>query len=630
MPVPRVGSTSFRGAQLIRDRGGTRAARDVVVRVWFAAAFAYAAFSTPGTARADSCETFAIWRDGHRVDTVCRDDAAGRGLTVIDLDEDWVPPILAPAPDGTGPSYRATYLALAQERFAAAGSDRRLAERDRYLELYGIEPTFAVVRERLADDVRHHCHDEIDNTALEALSVRVAEESKTDALARIARAKTLRAGLEGDRRRAELPDLDALAARAPYFRHQVDRLAASETYVAAVRAAQAHLACDRLYQFPPIDGAYTWQTSNAIETFQRGVMILPTGVLDGPTRDALVLDSRERDFRTALRVLRARLIAATGLIEDGTAGTGQARVLDRELEPEGTWRVRGHEPLDRAAPDLIAAATEVAARALGWHDASSTLAFFIETRTREVAVQLPPPPTYHAAAMTLSAEIDRGDVWHDPTPRWHDALRRPALILYATEGERRIPLARWPTTIGGWQNEKVASGHVVKEWKESPVGHRLWRDMYVGPTWLPPETTPDRELVRPTDGRYVLAREVFGPSYRAAFGLVAFPHLAEERERGKTVLEYRGVRTHGTSNLTSIAHGVSHGCHRLLGMHALRLADFALAHEPHVRRGDERTYYRRVVRYRGHFPVAIDSLGYRIELVSPIPVDVLPGRIHRR
>jgi hypothetical protein len=600
------------------------------MRVSFAVALACAVLAAAGTARADTCERIPIWRDGHRTDTICRDEAAGRGLTVIDLDEGWVPPVLAPDPAGTGPSYRATYLALAQERFSDAGSDGKLAASDRYLELYGIEPTFAVVRGRLADDVRHRCHEGVDDTALAALSVRVAEQSKADALAQIARAKALRTGLERDRRRAKLPDLDALAAQRPEVRRQVDRLVAAETYVAAVRAAQVHLACDGLFMFPPIEGAYTWQTSNVIETFQRGAMILPTGVLDGPTRDALVLESRERDFRTALRVLRARVVAATGLVEDGSAGAGQARVLDRELEPEGTWRVRGHEPLDGAAPDLISAATEAAARALGWRDPASTLAFLVEARTRDVAVPLPPLPAYHSAAMTLSAQIDRGDVWHESTPRWHDARRRPALIVYAMDGERRIPLARWPTTIGGWQNEKIASGDIVKEWKESPVGHRVWRDIYVGPTWLPPNTTPDRELVRSTDGRVVLAREAFGPSYRAAFGLVAFPHLAEERERGEPVLEYRGVRTHGTGNVTSIARGVSHGCHRVLGMHAIRLADFVLAHEPYVRRGDERTYYRRVVRDRGRFPVAIDSLGYRIELASPIPVDVLPGRIHRR
>lgn len=594
--------------------------------MFLAAAFACVVFAN---ARADDCELIATWRDGHRADAICRDDLARRGLTVVDLGEDWVPPVLALAADGTGPSYRGTYVALAQERFAD-GSDGKLAASDRCLELYGIEPTFAVVRERLADEARHRCHEAVDNTALAALTMRVAEEGKTDALARIARAKTLRAGLERDRRRAKLPDLDALAAKAPYFRRQVDRLGAAETYVAAVRATQAHLACDGLYTHPPIDGAYTWQTSNAIETLQRGVMILPTGVLDGPTRDALVLDSRERDFRTALRVLRARVIATTGLVEDGTAGEGQARVLDRELDPEGTWRVRGHDPLDGAAPDLISAATEAAARALGWQDAASTLAFLVETRAREVAVPLPPRPTYHSETMMLSAEVDRGDVWCDRTPRWHDALRRPALIVYAMDGDRRIPLARWPTTIGGWQNEKIARGRIVKEWKESPVGHRVWRDIHVGPTWLPPDTTPDRELVRFAEGRYVLASEALGPSYRAAFGLVAFLHLAKERLRGETILEYRGVRTHGTGNVTSIARGVSHGCHSLLGMHAIRLADFVLAHQPHVRRGDEPTYYRRVVRYRGRFPVAIDSLGYRIELASPIPIDVLPGRNHRR
>jgi hypothetical protein len=229
--------------------------------------------------------------------------------------------------------------------------------------------------------------------------------------------------------------------------------------------------------------------------------------------------------------------------------------------------------------------------------------------------------------MELSIEIDRGDVWHDPVPRVRETPRRPALIVFATDGGRRIPLARWPTTIGGWQNENV-DGDIEKEWKESPVGHRVWRDLFVGPTWLPPKSTPDRELVRAADDHYVLAREQLGPSYRSAFGMVAFVHLAEERERGTVVLEDRGIRTHGTGNLASLANGVSHGCHRLLGRNALRLADFVLAHHEHVPRGDTRTYYRRVVQDRGRFPVAIDSLGYRIELVPPIPVDVLPGRVH--
>ena len=588
------------------------------------------AWCTTLHAEPEPCESVAVWRDGHRDGTICRAEAAERGLTVIELGDGWVPPLLAAGPDGSGPSYRETYLALAQERFTNAGLDAQVAARDRYLELYGVEPTLGVVRDRLAADTRHDCHDEIDNTALEAAVGTIAEESRAEAVARIAIANSLRADLERERKRKKLADLDALAATSPYFRRRVDRLTAADTYLAAVRAAQAHLACDGLFAYPPIDAAYTWQTSNAIESFQRGVVILPTGVLDQVTRDALAVDSRERDFRTALRVLRARVVAATGLIEDGSAGEGEATVLGRSLDSEAVWKVRGHDPLDGAAADLISAATETAARALGWDDAASALAFLGATPAPEIAVKLPAPPSYHAAGMTLSVDIDRGDVWHEPRPRPHDVTRRPVLILYVADGDRRIPLVRWPTTIGGWQKQLV-DGDIEKRWKESPAGPRLWRDLYVAPTWLPPRSTPDRELVRSADDHAVLAREAFGPSYRAAFGLAAFPHLVEERHHGKVELEYEDVRTHGTGNVASIRSGVSHGCHRLLGMQVVRLADFVLAHQDYVRHGDEPTYYRRIVRYRGRaFPVAIDSLGYRIELVSPIHVDVLPGRIHRR
>lgn len=192
-----------------------------------------------------------------------------------------------------------------------------------------------------------------------------------------------------------------------------------------------------------------------------------------------------------------------------------------------------------------------------------------------------------------------------------------------------IPLVRWATTIGGWQKQRV-DDDIEITWKESPSGPRIWRDLFVGPSWLPPKTTPDRELVRRSDGGTVLARDALGPSYRAAFGMVAFVHLVHE-VNGTRVEEWdQGIRTHGTGNLTSLANGVSHGCHRLLGLHVVRLADFVLAHRTHVHHGPAPTYYRRIVRANGRsFPVAIDTLGDRIELVPPIAVTVLPGRIHR-
>lgn len=578
----------------------------------------------------DDCEPIAIWRDGHAVGELCRGGASEPELAALDLSDDWVPPVFAASEDG-GPGYRPTYLALAQERFADAGGDAALAPADRYFELFGIPPSLGVVRARLADEARHRCHAAIEDAPLAAAPERIVEQTGAQAVARIASARGLRAELEHDRVRRKLADLEALAAVDAYYRRAVDRLTVLEAYLAAVRTIQAHLECDGLFTSPPADEAYTWQTRDAVARFQRGAMILPTGIVDQPTRDALALGSRERDFRTALRALRERVAAATGLIEDGTAGTGPGTVLGRELEPEATWRVRGHEPLDGAAPDLISAATEQAAGALGWRDADTAQGFLdaLEASpSRVVGVPLPAAPPYHRAGMTLAVEIDRGDVWPDPAARWHDSPRRPALILYALDGDRRIPLVRWPTTIGGWQWQKL-EGDLEERWKESPVGPRVWGDLFVGPRWLPPESTPDRELVRGSDGHAVLAREQLGPSYRAAFGLIAFVHRVAEQERGRVVLEDQGIRTHGTGSLASLANGVSHGCHRLLGRNVVRLADFVLAHHDHLRHGEAPTHYRRVVQHGGSFPIAIDSLGYRIELVPPIPVDVLPGRIHR-
>jgi hypothetical protein len=631
---------------------GTPAALSVIVQfTWFLAAAAVvapavasvvapavapgvASVIAPGVARADDCERVALWRAGRPESIVCRDQAVARGLTILDLGDDWVPPVLDAPADGKAPAYRATYLALAQERFSEAGSDGAPAARDRYLELYGVAPTLGVIRSRLADAARHRCHAQIDDLALAAAPFQLGEEQPAQGLARLAAARAIRAELERERDRRKLADLEALAEARPGTRRAVDRLTLLEGQIAAVRAVQAHLACDGLFPSRPVDAAYTWQTTSAVAAFQRGVMVLPTARLDTQTLDALAVDSRERDYRAALRVLRERVVAATGLIEDGTAGDGPRPVLDRALEPEATWRVRGHDPLADAAPDLIAPATEAAARALGWLDADTTQRALeqlaaSEARTRLVAVALPPPPAYHRPVMELSIEIDRGDVWHDATPHWRDAPRRPALIIYTMDGDRRIPLARWPTTIGGWQDQQIGD-EIEPAWKESPVGPRVWRDLFVAPTWLPPISTPDRELLRSSDGGAALAREQLGPSYRAAFGMIAFVHLVEDVERGQRVLEDQGIRTHGTGNLTSLANGVSHGCHRVLGRNIVRLADFVLAHRYVERRGELPTYYRRVVHHGGRgLLIAIDSLGYAFELVPAISVEVLPGRVHR-
>jgi hypothetical protein len=410
----------------------------------------------------------------------------------------------------------------------------------------------------------------------------------------------------------------------------------SEVRLAGIEAVQRHLVCDGLYDPSFVDGNYTWQTSTPIEQFQRGAAVLPSGWLDADTRAALVVGSRERDFRTALRALRERVVAATGLIEDGTAGAGMGTVVGRRLEPRSTWHAKGYTPAPDAAPDLISAATDVAAHALGWDDASATLAF-LEAHGEggaqpmpRVAIALPPPPPWHQAQMDLSIVIDRGDVWYDPVPIPHTPARRPALTLYVHDGARTIALVRWPTTIGGWQDEKSEASEVDKKWKESPVGHRVWHDLWVAPTWIPPDGTPDKDLVRVGDDeRYHLRRDVLGPGYRSAFGLTAFVHqVPVTHRRGPVTYDEEGIRTHGAANLSSIATGISHGCHRLLGVDALRLAGFVLAHRAHTPRGEQRTIWKRIVRYKTRtFPAEVRTRGYLVEIDPPVPVEVLRGTI---
>src|SRR5690606_30322415 len=112
-----------------------------------------------------------------------------------------------------------------------------------------------------------------------------------------------------------------------------------------------------------------------------------------------------------------------------------------------------------------------------------------------VALALPALPDYHGEHMELRVTIDRGDVWYDPAPRWRPVVRRPALTVYVVARDREIPLVRWPTTIGGWQKERLPGGAVVNRYKDSEVGPRKWRDLYAAPAWFPPPSTPDRDLV---------------------------------------------------------------------------------------------------------------------------------------
>jgi hypothetical protein len=170
----------------------------------------------------------------------------------------------------------------------------------------------------------------------------------------------------------------------------------------------------------------------------------------------------------------------------------------------------------------------------------------------------------------------------------------------------------------------------VQRWKESDVGPRVWRDLYAGPTWLPPASTPDRDLVKNLyNGHYGLKTEVMGPGPHAAYGMMLLVHhQVVKLKDGTERFDDNSIGTHGSASVTSIVNGTSHGCHRMYNQLAVRLADFLLRHRDHVVRGEQKDWYRRYVNYKDeHFFAKIDSRGYLYELTPPVPVNVLKGKI---
>ncbi len=610
--------------------------------------------------------TLPLYEDGQRVGDACPRDLAADGLTALDLSDGWTPYIFSESDLGGRQPYRPIFTALADEQL------RRVPEgydEEQYLELFGIFPTFRVLLDRLGDEARHSCHAEIDDQWLERQenTIRAWRPRPPQQRRQVRQARALRRRLEEAAEREGLASIEALENH-PRHGDTYARYLTAQTPVGAVAAAQAHLRCDGLLNTRRRirEGVLGAWTANGLRDFQRLHMVVSAGFLDGETRRALAEDSREADFRSLLRSLRERVISSTGLIEDGSAGHAWQQVLGRDLDAPQFQFEAGHRAAANPAPDHIAAATEAAARALGWTDPQEALAALRALRddqVQTVAVRLPPLPAYHSEHMNLRAEIDRGDIWyHYPYRSDGRAIggrvdQRPIVTLYVEHEGQEIALVRWPTTIGGWKPETRPDGTVGLRYKNSPTGERVWRDVIASPTWLPPPSTPDDELVRRTREGYEARRSIFGPGYRSAYGLVMMMHhlvQPSRREGGEPRFIDEGIRVHGSVSYRSITRGTSHGCHRLYNHLAVRLASFVLSHRRHERSGRVPAAYRReVIIYdeevdeevgplqpgtiqaaerpvEARVDVEIDTRGYRFELTPPVPINVLEGEVHGR
>ncbi len=581
-------------------------------------------FASRDLATQVTCPDAAVRVDGLMI---CANEAAAQGLTIVDLGDQWTPTLFAAQADGTAPNFRATYLALANDR----GLDGKpLGDTEELAELYGVVPSLAIARTRLADDERHACNDQVVAAPILLLDKPYAQDHKDAIAAANATRAVLARQLEAARVKRNLPDLAALAS-VPELAATYARWTKVDELHRGLIAAQQRLVCEHFLGSKDADGSMTWRTSNAVELFQRRNFLMPNERLDQETREAMQLDSRELDFRLALRILRERVVDATGLIEDGTASGGPQPILGRMLDPSPMRAARGGEaPLPDGAPDLIGAATEAAAKQLGWTSPAEVRAFFERHPAGlRVAISLPAAPAYHSTHMDLSAEVDRGDIWYDEVPIARNVKHRPTLTLFVTENGKRRPLIRWPTTIGGWSDVRMGDGYVVRKWKESDVGPRVWRDLYAAPTWMPPPTTPDRDLVKNNyNGTWSLKTDIMGPGPHAAFGMTLLVHhQVVKLKDGTERFDDNGIGTHGSASVTSIVNGTSHGCHRLYNQLAVRLSDFLLHHRDHLVKGETPEFYQRIVRHKGTFVAKIKTRGYLYEMTPPVPVSVKLGNI---
>ena len=584
----------------------------------------------------------AFWREGKTEGQVDAAKADTRGYLLLDLGEDWTPYILSEAssPDEEPKpnQYRSTYLALARGEFPKDRHGYR-AEKDQYLELYGILPTLSLLRERFAEVRALECAAELDLETLRGFEGFLAYEKGYRPTRRVNRYTRFKPKVEALAANAQLASIDELTRAHVADDEQWDMV---EEYrklapeYEAIAAAQARLQCEGFFDgrgaYTP--GLFDWRTHEALAEFERRHRVYGWGFIGKDTLAVLQKTPEETEQEAVIRVLTERAMHAAEVIEDGSTST------KRDGEPRTYTTASG---VERQIPNFEAELRARVIDAFGLQTPESTYAWLQSLGeigpAEVVALQGIERPEYYSDAMDLKVEIDRGDVWfefpfdEEGRKRSQPVARRPRLTIYVNYNEQKIPLARFGTTVGGWRGEFI-DGNVMLKYKGSPVGKRVWSRISAAPIWVPPESTPPRVMLNKRKKRGVEYYEVnyhtTGPSYASAYGLVAAYHRKYYRGAdGEPKLGGdEGIRTHGSVDYMSIMRRHSHGCHRMHNHIAVRLMSFVLEHQPHTRYGSQPMEYRREIEFEEElYVMEFDKGGYNFVLDEPLPVEVLEGRV---
>ena len=583
-----------------------------------------------------------LWKEGKPTTRVDGATAEEQGYVLLDLGEDWTPFILteasSPNEEPKPNEYRATYLALARGEFPDDRHGYR-AEKDQYLELYGILPTLSLLRERFTEVRALQCADELDLETLRAFDGFLAYEKGYRPTRRVNRYKRFKPEMKALVARAQVESLDQItradvADDDQWSRVEEYRRIAPE--YEAIAAAQARLECEGFFEgrgeYTP--GLFDWRTHEALAEFERRHRVYGWGFIGGDTLAILQKTPQETEQEAVIRVLTERAMHAAKVIEDGSTST------KGDGEPRTFKTASGEE---RPIPNFEAELQKRVVEAFGLETPESTYAWLQSlgdiAAHRVVAVRGVELPPYYSDSMDLLVEIDRGDVWfefpfdEEGKKRSQPVARRPRLTLFVRYEGQKIPLARYGTTIGGWRGEYI-DGTVMLKYKGSPVGKRVWSRIAAAPIWVPPESTPPKAMLTKRRKRgqeyYEVDYHTTGPSYASAYGLVAAYHRKYYRgPDGELVIGGdEGIRTHGSVDYMSIMRRHSHGCHRMHNHIAVRLMSFVLEHRPHTRYGSQPMDYRREFEYEDElYVMEFDQGGYSFVLDEPLPVEVLEGRI---
>jgi hypothetical protein len=566
------------------------------------------------------------------------DAARAAGYGVVDLTNDWTPYIFASfdGPDGEPlvNRYSQVFVGLANDRTDGDGRPLKGTEKN-FLEVFGIPPSSGVVAQRFVDDDGKACHAKIDYALISTLG-EMTYRNKRRERSHKRKVRGLSKKIKKAMRKHKVKNYADLENAAPTLANDIAYLEQAELEAAVLAEIDKRLDCDghsnKRYRHKK--GQLDHGLRLALRRFQRKNKIYEHTNLRKKTMKQMGKAPVVTNFEAFQRMFTERIIAATGIIEDGTAQTGKA-------PPTYTGKDGKTYPIR----NLIKEFTTAAKTQLELDTPERTLAFVkrhgVEAfEWMKVGVKFPKLPEYYAEHMDLELVVDRGDVWYEaPFNAAGKAItqsraRMPKLALYLNYNEQRFRIIRWPTTIGGWRDEQAPNGYLYYKYKGSDTGKRVIRKILAGPTWVPPTTTPLRSLAK---RKYINGKKQgvvnyaeMGPGYLSAYGLVAGYFVIPGKDPSGDRDVDRGIRAHGSSDYMSIlsSRRFSHGCHRLMNHHAVRMYGFLLNHRTKQVIGDQPINHARQFLYNDEaFEIRLPSRGFRYDLTPPLPVTVLSGRI---